>query len=130
MKQIAAHTGDDASTRALLAQFYLYLFQTADADVDARDVRTILLEIARPEEHENIMNAGEQLIAQGIERGRAEGTVAPRSAITNILAARSIPLSDLGQARLASCGDRSTLSAWTARAAVAASESDIFLGDG
>ena len=50
-----------------------YLWDTAPRDVDAEVIRTILLEIAGPEGREDVMNAGEQLRAEG----RAEGLAGP-----------------------------------------------------
>jgi hypothetical protein len=71
------------------------------------------------------LNAGEQLIEQGRERGRAEGL---REAMTHVLTARSLPLSELGRARVASCADVALLTLWLERAATAASEAEVFAG--
>ena len=71
------------------------------------------------------MNAAEQLIEQGEVKGLVKGL---RAAITHVLAARSLPLSELGGARLTSCTDVAVLTAWLERAATAASEADVFVG--
>jgi hypothetical protein len=51
-----------------------------------------------------------------------------RAAITHVLAARSLALSELGRARLTSCADVAVLAAWLERAATAASEAEVFVG--
>jgi hypothetical protein len=64
------------------------------------------------------------------EEGRAEGeTHALRAAIASIFDARSLVLSELGRARIAACVDVATLTRWVKRAAVAASEAEVFAGD-
>jgi hypothetical protein len=79
---------------------------------------------------EDVVNAGEQLIAEGIEHGRAEGRAeGMRAAIERVLAARSLPLSEVGRARLASCVDAATLTRWLERAATATSEAEVFAGE-
>jgi len=87
----------------------------------------MLLEVAGPEGEEDVMNAGEQLIAEGerrgLERGRAEGL---HVAITHVLSARALPLSELGRARLVACTDVATLTRWLERAATATSEAQVF----
>ena len=69
MQQVTATLSRDASTRALLEQLSIYLLRAAQPDVDVRDVRTILFEVAGPHGGEDVMNAAEPLIQQG----RAEG---------------------------------------------------------
>jgi hypothetical protein len=64
-------------------------------------------------------------VAQGVERGRAEGL---RDAIAHVLTARALPLSELGRARMSSCTDVATLTAWLDRAMTAASEAEVFAG--
>ena len=67
------------------------------------------------------MNAGEQLIQQGVERG-------VRSLIEAVLSARGLRLSDVSRARIAACHDVSTLTQWLERAATAPSEAEVFKG--
>ena len=79
------------------------------------------------------MNAAEQLIEQGRAQGRAAGleqgeVKGMRAAITHVLAARSLALSELGRARLTSCADVAVLTAWVERAATAVSEAEVFVG--
>ncbi len=96
-------------------------------DVDVGQIRTILLEVAGPEGQEDVMNAAEQLIAQGREEGREEGREAGlREAIAEVLEARALPLSEVGRARLASCTDVAMLTRWLKRAATASSEAEVF----
>lgn len=68
------------------------------------------------------MNAAEQLI----EQGRTEGLAGLRAGISAALAARAVPLSELGRARLASCADIAMLTRWLTRAVTAGSEAEIF----
>ena len=64
-----------------------------------------------------------------VAQGRAEGEVAGlRDAITHVLTARSLPLSELGRARVASCADVAVLTVWLERAATAVSEAEVFAG--
>ena len=65
------------------------------------------------------MNAAEQLIEQGEVKGL-------RVAITHVLGARSMPLSEVGRARLSVCADVATLTLWLERAATATSEAEVF----
>ena len=127
MGALASTLVRDARTRALLLQLYAYLWRSAPPDVAAEDTRSILLHVAGSEGAEDVVNAGEQLIEQGRtegrERGRAEGL---REAITHVLAARSLPLSELGRARVASCADVAVLTVWLERAATATSEAEVF----
>ena len=113
----------DERARALLAQVYRYVLATAPPDVDEGEIRTMLLEVAGPEGREDVMNAGEQLIAQGEQRGELKTL---RESIASVLAARSLVLSDVGRARLAACVDADTLRRWLTRAVTAASESGVF----
>ena len=46
MQEMASSVSRDERTRALLKQLYLYLLCSAESEVDARDVRTILLQVA------------------------------------------------------------------------------------
>jgi len=124
MQEIRATLTRDERTRALLMQLYAYLFS---ADVDADQVRTILLGVAGPEGREDVMTAAEQLREQGRAEGRAEGQLAAlRSALDDVLAARSLTLSDLARTRVTSCTDGVLLSHWLRRAATATSETEIF----
>jgi hypothetical protein len=109
--------------------FLHYLWDTAPRDVDAEVIRTILLEIAGPEGREDVMNAGEQLRAEGREQGRAEGLEALRAAVNTVMSARQLPLSEAGLARLASCRDVATLTRWHARAVTATTEGEVFADD-
>jgi hypothetical protein len=68
-------------------------------------------------------------VAQGRAEGRAEGEAKGlREAVTHVLAARKLALSELGRTRLASCTDVVVLTAWLERAATAASEAEVFAG--
>jgi len=137
MRWIVATVVHDERAGALMRQLSAYVLLTAPPEVDVAVVRTILLEIAGPEGQEDVMNAAEQLIAQGraeglraaeqlIEQGRAEGL---RTAIATALSARAVPMSELAQARLTACADVALLTRWLTRAMAAASESDVFSGD-
>ena len=64
-------------------------------------------------------------VAQGRAEGEAKGL---REAVTHVLAARKLALSELGRTRLASCTDVVVLTAWLERAATAASEAEVFAG--
>ncbi|WP_394838453.1 Rpn family recombination-promoting nuclease/putative transposase [Pendulispora rubella] len=72
MRELAATTKRDAATRTLLTQLYVYLLRVL-GDVDASPVYDKLLEIAGPEGKEDVVTAGDQLIAQGLAKGLAEG---------------------------------------------------------
>jgi hypothetical protein len=74
-------------------------------DVDSREIRTILLEVAGTEREEDVKNAGEQLRNEGEQRGL-------RAAIATALSARAVPLSEAGPLRIASCTDVATLMRW------------------
>ena len=135
MRAIAGSVARDANTRTLLDQLYRYLLRAAEPEVDVRDVRAILLEIAGLEGHEDVMNAAEQLIeqgrAEGVEKGLAEGVQRGlaeglRAAIKGALLARGVTLSEFGCARLAATHDPATLSGWVGRAATASTEGDVF----
>jgi predicted transposase/invertase (TIGR01784 family) len=130
MASIVAGLARDARARSLLTQLYGYLLRDAPPGVEAAEVRAILEQVAGPEGKEDLVNAGEQLIAEGIakgiERGRTEGL---RAAIERVLAARSVILSEVGRTRLAACADSATLTRWLERAATAASEAEVFAGE-
>jgi predicted transposase/invertase (TIGR01784 family) len=123
MSSIAGTLERDSRTRALLLQLYAYLWQAAPPDVAAEDIRSILLQVAGPQGAEDVVNAAEQLIEQGRAEGRGEGL---RAAIATALAARAVPLSEVGRARLASCTDVATLTRWLTRAVSATSEATVF----
>jgi hypothetical protein len=129
MGAIAGTLVRDARTRALLLQLYAYLWRAAPPDVAAENIRSILLTVAGPQGAEDVVNAAEQLIergrAHGLEQGEVKGL---RAAITHVLAARSLALSELGRARLTSCADVAVLTAWLERAATATSEAEVFAG--
>jgi predicted transposase/invertase (TIGR01784 family) len=133
MQRLIATLSHDEPTRALLRQLYFYVLRTSPPDVDAAEVRTILLRVAGPDGREDVMNAGEQLIEEGRALGLAKGLVEGqlnglRMAIRTTLEARSIPLSEIGRARLSACKDEPTLVSWLARAATAPREADVFGG--
>jgi predicted transposase/invertase (TIGR01784 family) len=121
----------DARTKELLLQLYQYLWHGAPADVAVEDIRSILFTVAGPHGAEDVVNAAQQLIEQGraegradwLERGRAEGL---RDAITHVLIARTLPLSEASRARLTSCADVAVLTGWLKRAATAVSEAEVF----
>jgi predicted transposase/invertase (TIGR01784 family) len=127
MRAIVLTLGRDERTRALLRQLFFYVLSTAAPDVDSAAIRTILLDVAGPEGQGEVMNAADQLReegrVEGLARGRAEGL---RVAISSVLGARSVILSELGSARVASCTDIATLTRWLERAATAASEGEVF----
>jgi Putative transposase, YhgA-like len=110
----------------LVVQFHRYVLSTAPRDVDTQVIRTILLEIAGPEGREDVMNAGEQLRQEGELRGEQKGL---RTAITAVMSARQLSLSETGRSRLASCADVATLMRWLARASNATTEAEVFAGD-
>jgi hypothetical protein len=68
------------------------------------------------------MNAGEQLIEQGQVKALRRG-------VADVLAARSLTLSELGRARIAACENVATLQMWLKRAVTAAGEAEVFAGD-
>jgi hypothetical protein len=118
MGAIAGTLVRDARTRALLLQLFAYLWRAAPPDVAAENIRSILLTVAGPQGAEDVVNAAEQLIEQGRAHGLEQGEVKGlRAAITHVLAARSLALSELGRARLTSCADVAMLTAWLERAA-------------
>jgi len=137
MQQITATVARDESTRALLAQLYVYLLRAAQPDIDVREVRTILLEVAGPHGREDVMNAAEQLIEQGraegletgLAKGHAEALSGLRDAIAAALTARAVPMSELARARIAACPDIAVLTRWLTCAVTASSEADVFAGD-
>jgi predicted transposase YdaD len=122
MRDVAATLGRDERTRSLMTQLYVYLLRSAQPDVEVAAVRTILLDVAGPQGGEDLMNAAEQLMEQGHVRGLRLG-------IADVLAARSLTLSEVGRARLASCTHVATLTTWLKRAATAAGEAEVFAGD-
>jgi hypothetical protein len=119
MRALVATLVRDERTRSLLTQLYVYLLRSAQPDVEAEAVRTILLDVAGPQGEEDVVNAGEQLIQQGQVRALRHG-------IARVLAARSLPLSEVGRARLDACGDVARLTSWLERAATATSEAEVF----
>ncbi len=121
MRAVASTLVRDERTRSLLIQLYVYLLRSAQPDVEVTAVRTILLEVAGPHGQEDVVNAAEQLIEQGEVKGL-------RVAITHVLGARSMPLSEVGRARLSVCADVATLTLWLERAATATSEAEVFAG--
>jgi predicted transposase YdaD len=127
MGAIMATLDRDERTRELLEQLHLYLLRTAPRDVDMEDFRTILFRMAGPEGREDVMNAGEQLIQQGVQRGRSE---ALRDAIVSVLAARGLGCSEASKARLAACEDVALLAQWLTRAVTASAEAEVFADAG
>jgi predicted transposase/invertase (TIGR01784 family) len=126
MASIAAKLVRDARARSLLTQLYVYVLRDAPPDVETAEVRAILKQVAGPQGQEDLVNAGEQLIAEGIERGRTEGM---RAAVERVLAARSLTLSEVAHARLMACTDSAKLTRWLERAATASSEGEVFAGE-
>ena len=126
MSAIAGALVRDARTCALLTLLYAYLWRAAPPEVAADDIRSIVLPVAGPQGAEDVVNAAEQLIeqgrAEGLERGRVEGL---RTGILAALSTRTVVLSEVGRARIASCADVATLTRWLTRAVTAASESAI-----
>ncbi len=111
----------------LLTQLYVYLLRDTPADIEPRDVRAILEQIAGPLGKEEIVNLGERLIEQGRAEGLAEGEARGlRAAVAATLSARGVALSERGRARLAACSDVAVLTAWVATAVTAATEADVF----
>jgi hypothetical protein len=123
MRAVAEALERDGRTRALLLQLFAYLWRAAPPDVAAEDIRGILLQVAGSQGAEDVVNAAQELI----EQGRAEGL---RDAIANVLAARALPLSDIGRARLAATKDIGVLGRWLTRAATANAEAEVFVVDG
>jgi predicted transposase YdaD len=112
-----------------------YVHLTAPADVDAREIQRILLDIAGPEAQEDAVNSAEQLRHEGELKGRAEGELKGRAegelkglraAITTALSARQVTLGEPGRIRLSSCADATTLTRWLTHAVVATSDADVF----
>ncbi|HEY2515904.1 MAG TPA: hypothetical protein VGI39_33770 [Polyangiaceae bacterium] len=64
--------------------------------------------------------------AEGRAQGRAEGL---RTAILTTLSTRSVPLTDAGRARLASCADVEALTRWLQHAVTASSETELFANE-
>ena len=63
---------------------------------------------------------------EGREEGRVEGA---RHALTSVLRARGITLSDAGRARVEACNDITTMDRWVARAVTISREVDLFAED-
>ena len=59
MRTIARTVARDARTRALLTQFYAYLWSTAPPEVEDHEIRAILFDVAGAEGAEDVMNAGD-----------------------------------------------------------------------
>jgi hypothetical protein len=83
------------------------------------------------------MNAAEQLIAEGhekglekgLEKGREEGrSEGLRGALTLLLTTRGIGLSEIGHARIAACSEPDVLTRWLERAVTATDEAGVFAG--
>jgi hypothetical protein len=91
-----------------------------------QEIRMILLEAGVPELEEDL-DPADQWRAEGRAEGELMGL---RVAIATALAARGLPLSDGGCARLASCAEPTILARWLTRAVTAVSEADIFADDG
>jgi len=73
------------------------------------------------------MNAGDQLIQQGFERGLERGRAeALRAGITAVLSARGLKCGEDTRSKLAACSDAPSLTRWLARAVTALSEADVF----
>ena len=110
---------DDERTRAWRACFFRYMFRTAPTGMSAREIHRMMCEAVTPKQAEEVMNAAQELI----QEGRVETL---RSAIADVLSARSMPLSEQGSARVAACADAEILNTWHRRAVTAQSEDDVF----
>jgi predicted transposase/invertase (TIGR01784 family) len=130
MGAVAVTIARDGRRRSLLHELVGYILSaTPDDDIDKREIRTILGQIAGPEDAEDVMTLAERLIQEGREVGRSEGHAEGlRTGILAALSARSISISEVGRARLATCTDVAALTAWLTRAVTATSESDVFGG--
>jgi predicted transposase/invertase (TIGR01784 family) len=131
MGAIMATLDREQRTRELLEQLHLYLLRTAPRDVDMEQFRTILFRMAGPQGREDVMNAGEQLIQQGVQRGIKEGiqrgeALGLRGAVASVLAARGLGCSEVSNAKLAACEDVALLTRWLTRAATASAEAEVF----
>jgi hypothetical protein len=104
----------------------MYILDAAPPDVEEGVIRAILEQIAGPEGREDVMNAGEQLRAQGRAEGEAK---ALRANIATLLSKRGVPLSERAQDKVAACVDVATLNRWFSRAVTAASEAEVFADD-
>jgi hypothetical protein len=129
MRALARTLARDSRTRALLTQLYVYLWSTAPPEVDDEEIRAILLEVAGAEGVEDVVNAGDRLIAKGREQGLEKGLAGLRGGIETAVTARGLTLSDVARARLAACRDVVVLTTWLGRAVNARSEADVFAAD-
>ena len=127
MATIISELARDTRASMLPTQLYVYLLRDTPADIEPRDVRAILEQIAGPRGKEEIVNLGERLIEQGRAEGQAEGEAKGlRAAVAATLSARGVALSERGRTQLAGCSDVTVLTAWVATAATAATEADVF----
>jgi hypothetical protein len=99
------------------------MFRAAPAGMSALEVRRMICEAVTPKQVEEVMNAAQELIQEGLVAGRVKTL---RSAIVDVLEARSMPLSEQGRARVAACADAEMLNTWHRRAVTAQSEDDVF----
>jgi predicted transposase/invertase (TIGR01784 family) len=127
MSAIIQKSGRDDRARSLLRQLYAYLLRDGPQEVEVTQVRAILERIAGEEGKEDVMNAGDQLIAQGHAKGLVDGL---RTAVATVLSVRGLSLSEAGRAKLASCTDADVLTRWHARAVTARAEDEVFAGEG
>ena len=119
---------DDERTRAWRACFFRYMFRAAPTGMSAPEIRCMLREAVPPKQVEEVMNAAQELIQEGLDRGLVAGRVETlRAAIAVVLSARSMPLSEQGRARVAACADAELLNTWLRRAVTAQSEDDVFV---
>lgn len=72
------------------------------------------------------LEAKSQVMVAELEKVEEQVQSALRESITALLAARGIPCSEQGRARLTACSDVATLQRWLLRGTTAASEQEIF----
>jgi len=77
-------------------------------------------------EHKYLSDFARKYYDEGEAQGEAKGL---RTAIAALFAARRLPLSKGGRAKIAACSDIATLTRWHERAATASAEADVF-GEG
>jgi hypothetical protein len=74
-------------------------------------------------EHKYLSDFARKYYGEGEARGEAKGA---RADLLIVIAARGITLDEEGRARIDACTDATTLDAWLARAAQAATSEDVF----
>ena len=118
---LAGTRGLDADRAALYIDLVLAFVNDA--------TRGVLEDLMASGTYQYQSDFAKRYVAQGEAQGEARGRLAGlRGAVTTALSARSLPLSEVGRARLAACADEATLTRWLARAVTASSEGDVFGG--